>query len=243
MHVATTTLLIITLLLTFVSSCPTLFSFSDSNTCSIFTNDTISRIQEPPLLLSPIEIEISSLTTLLRKLSSTASLYDGSLQQTFDLAKIVKEVKLKLGKTTADLGSGERVGQGLGRSVTPIAALEDMARCTEDVLDVLVMKAPTIATAGYKSLVFSELGTLAASTDLFFDALGKREQIDPRDGDGGVEEVKEEQDIRRLQRVVRQMFKKVGGVFVEDNSGARTHMIHGGERDRNQFVKIGMGSY
>ncbi|KAL2073158.1 hypothetical protein VTL71DRAFT_10482 [Oculimacula yallundae] len=244
MYITSTLLLSLTLLIQTTTSCPSpLFVFSSSEICPLSSPaSTPPQIQQPTLPVSPLIAAISSITTLLNTLSTTARVYDGTLQQTFDLAKIVGKLKAQLGRTTAELGNLEEEEGFVGGegNENVIDVLREMVEDVGEVLDVLVVKAPMIATAGYTSLVSSELITLSASTDLLFIALRAKMVSSSLVSGDAVEEV------IRLQKSVDEAFKKAGKAFEEKKDDLNDKVVGGSgngarERRANQFVNIAVG--
>ncbi|KAH9223564.1 hydrophobic surface binding protein A-domain-containing protein [Leptodontidium sp. 2 PMI_412] len=164
--------------------------------------------------VTPIVTGISSIRTLVSTLTTTATIYSGSLTETLGLASTVGELEIATAKATMDVGSEEVLDED--GSETVVSSVGDLASGIRNLLQNLAARAPVIAEAGYTA-VANELKSLKRSTDAFLVALERKVVI------GDVDEMKASQET------VREAFGKAVAAF---SSPAARHNI---------FSSIGFG--
>ncbi|KAG4429658.1 hypothetical protein IFR05_014862 [Cadophora sp. M221] len=172
MHI-TTSIFLLSFLFTSTTSCAPPPSFPS---VKVSTSKSDSSINASPQLLrrdvTTILSDTSSISTLISTLTKAAQIYTSSLTKTLDLASTVRELKSALAKATMDVGS-EEVFDKAGSEMV-VSSVGELTLDIRGLLEVLSLKTPVIAEAGYTSVVVNELETLITNTDaLFVELEGK----------------------------------------------------------------------
>ncbi|KAH7407730.1 hydrophobic surface binding protein A-domain-containing protein [Cadophora sp. MPI-SDFR-AT-0126] len=205
MHIAHS-LSLLSLLLTTIISC---------TTHPPFTSHAHSRL--PRRDITTVLTDISSLSSLVNSLTTTATSYTGSLTQTLGLASVVKELKSALAVATADVRA-EKAFEG-DESESVVSAAGELVVDIRALLGALSEKAPVIASAGYTTLVSDQLKTLQPSTDELVVALGEKVVADEVEKGmrGSIKEIFENALAAFSGTVVNQHVRDLGLDYIESS--------------------------
>ncbi|KAH7356675.1 hydrophobic surface binding protein A-domain-containing protein [Rhexocercosporidium sp. MPI-PUGE-AT-0058] len=171
MHVPTS-LYTFLLFVTPIISCasPQFFSSATLLTSNPNSDPDINvNSQLPKRDVTTILTNVSSISTIISTLTTTATIFSGSLTETLSLASTVGELKTALAKTTAGVVAEEEFDEEESKKV--VGAVGELTSGISRLLEAMGVKALVIAEAGYTTLVANELKTLSASTHELFGVL------------------------------------------------------------------------